>query len=66
MMATAIAWARDRGLKRVIAEYKQTTKNKPTLEFLQRSGLEGNGTTFVWNAAVPYPVPEVIRLQQIT
>ncbi len=58
----AVSAARRRGLPRVRARYLPTKKNKPTLEFLQRSGFEANGDDYFWDATREYVLPEVIHL----
>ncbi|HRV91443.1 MAG TPA: HAD-IIIC family phosphatase [Anaerolineae bacterium] len=65
MLATAVNYAQSIGLKHVYAQYIPTAKNKPCLEFWQRSGFEQNGQndTFMWNAANCYCVPEHVTIQ---
>jgi FkbH-like protein len=65
MLHVAIAHARELGVTAVEAEYVQTAKNKPCLDFLLRSGLtREDGNRFVWSADREYAPPEEIRLEQ--
>lgn len=63
MLAVVVAHARALGLRRVVAEYRPTAKNKPTLDFFQRSGFAARDQTFTWAATDPYPVPPGIELR---
>ncbi len=59
----AVSSARRRNAARVEANYLETKKNKPCLEFWQRSGFAAaDDATFVWNTAQAYGCPEAIRL----
>ena len=63
MLSIAIECARSAGVREVYANYCQTPKNKPCYAFFQRSGLTyREENTFVWDAAVPYPLYRGIRL----
>ena len=39
-----------------------TAKNKPTLEFLRRSGMTEAGGVFSWDVGNDYPYPEQVRV----
>lgn len=65
---TMVHWvvenARQAGAREVRAEYSRTAKNQPCLEFWQRSGFAmRDSSTFVWDTAQAYPVPDGIRLR---
>lgn len=66
LLAVAVAHARSLGLTEVRARYVPTEKNRPCLEFWERSGFEaspeGEATIFRWFCREPYPVPESIEL----
>jgi len=63
MLSVAIECARSAGVREVYANYCQTPKNKPCYAFFQRSGLTyRDENTFVWDAALPYPLYRGIRL----
>jgi len=61
LLAIAVAAARRKGATRVRAQYLPTKKNKPCLEFFQRSGFGQQGDDFVWDASTEYHRPDVIR-----
>jgi FkbH-like protein len=59
----AVEWARQRNLELVDAHYLPTKKNKPCLDFWQRSGCEpADEGHFVWRADAPYVLPACIAL----
>jgi FkbH-like protein len=62
LLHLAVSAARRRGLPRVRARYLPTKKNKPCLEFFQRSGFEASGNDFLWDASRDYGCPDVIHL----
>jgi FkbH-like protein len=62
LLHLAVAAARRRGLPRVRARYLATKKNKPCLEFFQRSGFSAEGDDFFWDARQEYACPAVVRL----
>jgi len=63
MVHLAVETARARGAREVWAKLLPTKKNRPCLEFLQRSGLAPAGETdFRWDATAPYPLPACIHL----
>ncbi len=62
LLHLAVSGARRRGAKQVRAHYLQTKKNKPCLEFFQRSGFEASGDEFIWDATREYVLPDVIQL----
>jgi FkbH-like protein len=56
--------ARALGARRLEAEYLATAKNRPCLEFLERSCLEREGERrFVWDLARPCPAPGHVRIE---
>lgn len=63
MLHVAVGHARSFGARSVWARYRATEKNKPTLAFLERSGLtpEPDGR-FVWRAEREYPAPALVEL----
>ncbi len=62
LLHVAVSAARRRGVSRVVARYVRTKKNKPCLDFLQRSGLRAEGDDFFWDTSQAYDCPSVIRL----
>ena len=48
MIETVINYAREIGLKEIVAEYIPTSKNKPCYDFLMKSASK-NGNTFTWS-----------------
>ncbi|MBK9751001.1 MAG: HAD-IIIC family phosphatase [Chloroflexi bacterium] len=64
MLAVAVDYARSLGLREVVAVYRPTAKNKPTLDFFKRSGFAyvEDTQTFTWATNDPYPVPKGIEL----
>jgi len=65
MLHVVIRHARSVGVKALRARYLPTDKNKPTLNFLKRSGLaEETGGCFVWDTARDYPALELVTLEQ--
>jgi len=63
MLHVAIRHARWLGVKSVTARYLATEKNKPTLGFLERSGLERKADDcFVWDTDRDYPAPELVAV----
>jgi predicted enzyme involved in methoxymalonyl-ACP biosynthesis len=62
MASTAVGVARTRALEAVVARYLPTERNRPCLDFWQRSGFAREGDLFRWEAARPYPPPTVLRV----
>ncbi len=64
MLSIAIMYAREIGLKEIYAEYIPTTKNKPCLDFFQKSGFDyhDDGYMFCWATIKNYPFPEAIQI----
>jgi predicted enzyme involved in methoxymalonyl-ACP biosynthesis len=63
MVSTIVQYARGRGLKEVYAEYLPTSKNKPCLEFFQRSRFsERRDSIFVWDLSQDYEAPRHIEV----
>ena len=64
MLHIASNHARKLGWSNLSASYKATEKNKPTLTFLQRSGLAQQGEgVYAWDLAREYPAPELVALR---
>lgn len=64
MLHVAVNHARVRGMRSVTARLRETTKNKPTLAFLERSGLERlTEGRFTWDATREYPAPALVALE---
>ncbi len=65
MVSLAVNFARERGASEVLAVYRPTLKNRPCLEFWQRSGFScEEDQVFRWSTAHPYPFPEQVSVQQ--
>ena len=64
MLATAIQYAKSINAPEVHIQYLPTEKNKPCLEFLNKSGLILNesNSTFIWDVSREYPYPECITI----
>ena len=66
MTAVAVDHARARGRRALVATYRPTAKNKPTIEFWRdASGFHPvePDTTFRWDVAQPYPAPSFITVR---
>ncbi|MBK8020921.1 MAG: HAD-IIIC family phosphatase [Chloroflexi bacterium] len=65
MLALLVAHAREQGCETVVATYVPTAKNRPCLEFFQRSDFHGDaaGEHFTWSTHDDYPVPAQLRLE---
>lgn len=63
MASWLVDLARQAGAGRVVATYLPTAKNKPCLEFWQRSGFRpAEGHVFYWETAADFAKPACIRL----
>ena len=64
MLHTAVEHARTQpGVKRVVAQFLPTERNRPCLEFWERSGFEPSADhLFRWEPLRPYPKPDFIKL----
>lgn len=63
MLHVAARHARQLGLRSIEACYLETPKNKPCLEFWERSGFQRDDSNrFVWTMDREYALPEEIRL----
>ncbi len=52
-----------KNLKEILAEYIETERNRPCLEYWRSSGFEEREENrFFWDAAREYPMPDFIRL----
>jgi hypothetical protein len=59
----AVETARRAGARRVEVRLIPTAKNKPCLDFLERSGLETmRDGCFAWDASGSFPLPACIHL----
>ena len=67
MLYTAIQYAKSLGLSHINAEYIPSQKNKPCLEFWQRSGFHSDkdGHSFIWDLQKEYDLPHQIKVIQI-
>jgi len=68
MLHVLVQHGRERGLERLFAEYKETKKNGPCLEFWRtRSGFEESdeGRVFSFDLDRSYPVPEPVDLRLV-
>ena len=54
--------ARDAGATHLVATYRPTEKNRPTLAFLQKSGMKRDAAEFSWPLGDPYPAPNGIKV----
>jgi len=67
MLRVVLEWARRDGLSEVYAIYRPTAKNKPCLDFFERSGLQSpTERVFEWNLQREYPACSAIRLIEQT
>lgn len=67
MLHLAVDTARKHALEVVVADLLPTSKNKPCLEFWQRSSfLSESPTRFTWKTDREFPVPEAISLEQVS
>jgi FkbH-like protein len=63
MLHVATRHARTLGWRTLRARYRPTEKNKPTLTFLERSGLQKDGDgVYLWDLAREYPPPGLVTL----
>ena len=68
LLYTALRFAREHcapeGIRRVVARYVPTAKNKPCLEFFQTSGfrLAMADSSFSWETSKEYPLPAGIKI----
>lgn len=66
MLHTGITYAQQLGLEKLYAEYVPTPKNKPCLEFFERSGFERAGHTFTWKVGKDFVAPRHIEVEDMT
>ncbi|HVJ16535.1 MAG TPA: HAD-IIIC family phosphatase [Polyangiaceae bacterium] len=62
LLHIAVRSAQQRNARRVEALYLETKKNKPCLEFWERSGFSAQDWVFSWDASQPYPCPSPVAL----
>ena len=64
MLGVVINAALHEGIEQVEAIYLPTKKNKPCLDFFERSGMTSNGDKriFSWSGPENYPIPEQMRI----
>jgi FkbH-like protein len=62
MLAWLVRCARAAGARELSATFRPTERNRPCLEFWQRSGFssEGDGR-FRWDASAEYPIPPTVE-----
>jgi FkbH-like protein len=66
MAALAVGWAREQGLSEIRAVYLPTKKNRPCLEFWQRSGFDClQDDVFRWDTSKDYPYPVQVNLEVV-
>jgi FkbH-like protein len=66
MVYLAVDAARKQSLTKVVADLIPTPKNKPCLEFWQRSGFHCEGDTrFTWDTREEYRQPQFISLEHV-
>jgi FkbH-like protein len=66
MVYIAVETARKQSLNSVVADFVTTSKNKPCLEFLERSTFQRESATrFTWDTGREYPMPDAISLERI-
>jgi FkbH-like protein len=65
MLHIAGEYARSQKVRTLKARYLATEKNRPCLDFWQRSAFapDGTGTVFAWNLDAPYPRPESVTIE---
>jgi len=64
IVAHLVARAAELGASTLIARYLETKKNKPCLEFWQRSGFEEMPDgSFTWDLSKPYEQPAAVALE---
>jgi FkbH-like protein len=64
MLHTIIQYAQSAGLKKVVAKYIQTAKNKPCLNFFKLSGFDQEeNNLFTRDTDKTYEIPEYIRIE---
>jgi len=71
LVAVAVEYAQANGAGRVIAQYQQTAKNQPCLDFWKRSGFAYDDSAedvstlvFTWDASQDYPLPSQVTIQR--
>ncbi len=64
MLVTAVRYARSLGLINIKADYIPTAKNKPCLDFWEKSGFQisENGHSFTWDLKKEYALPHQIKI----
>jgi FkbH-like protein len=67
MLHTVINYAHSIGLKEVYAKYISTPRNKPCLEFWEKSGFtfKQKDNIFVWNVGEKFVPPDFITIETI-
>ncbi len=63
MLSVAIDYAIENGCKSVIAQYKESEKNKPCLDFFKTSGWKMNTNDFQWNVSQEFIRPYYVELE---
>ena len=67
MLHHAVQYGRAAGLKKVVAIYEPTARNRPCREFLDRCGFtNGDGRAFSWDLSRPYGPPAHVHIDQQT
>ncbi len=63
MLSVAIDCAIENGCKSVIAQYKESEKNKPCLDFFKTSGWKMNTNDFQWDVSQEFIRPYYVELE---
>ncbi|TAJ10902.1 MAG: HAD-IIIC family phosphatase [Nitrospirae bacterium] len=64
MLHLAGEYARSQGARTLHARYVATEKNRPCLEFWQKSGFAAaEGALFSWDLSNPYPRPDTVTIE---
>jgi len=65
MLYILVKYCQSLKIRNLIAKYIKTSKNKPCLDFYQKSGFDFNKRTniFSWDLKKDYPFPEVIQIE---
>ena len=64
MLSVAIDLAVKKGCQSIVANFIETEKNKPCLDFFKMSGFNSNGNQFTWNCEVDYIRPYYVELEK--
>jgi len=67
MISTAVKYGQKLNLKEMVAVFVATPRNKPCLEFWQRSGFKelAQSHEFIWSISENYALPEFIQISAV-